>query len=99
MNPSKHKMSVLSQIFKLIPENLIPKLATERRVDKQARSFSPTSHVASLLFACPWIERYLLHFAESQWSLDQYQKINSNDIADTKPVATASIVDPYFNCK
>ena len=51
MNPSKHKMSVLTQIFKLIPGNLIPKLATEHGVDKQSRSFSPTSHVASLLFA------------------------------------------------
>ena len=50
MNPSKHKMSVLSQIFKLIPGNLIPKLAAEHGVDKQSRSFSPTSHVASLLF-------------------------------------------------
>ena len=50
MNPSKHKMTVLSQIFKLIPRNLIPKLAREYGVDKQARSFSPTSHVLSLMF-------------------------------------------------
>ena len=41
MNPSKHKMTVLSQIFKLIPRNLIPKLTREYGVDKQARSFSP----------------------------------------------------------
>ena len=27
MNPSKHKISVLKQIFKLIPRNLILKLA------------------------------------------------------------------------
>ncbi|MFA7186397.1 MAG: hypothetical protein WC082_15960 [Victivallales bacterium] len=41
MNPSKHKMTVLSQIFKLIPRNLIPKPARVHGVDKQARSFSP----------------------------------------------------------
>jgi len=50
MNPSKHKMTVLSQIFKLIPRNLIPKLAREYGVDKQSRSFSPTSHVLALMF-------------------------------------------------
>ena len=50
MNPSKHKMSVLAQIFKLIPRNLIPKLANEHGVDKQSRSFSPVSHVLALMF-------------------------------------------------
>ena len=50
MNLSKHKMSVLTQIVKLIPGNLIPKLAAEHGVDKQSRSFSPTSHLVSLLF-------------------------------------------------
>ena len=50
MNPSKHKMTVLSQIFKLIPRNLIPKLAKKHGVDKKSRSFSATSHVLSLVF-------------------------------------------------
>lgn len=50
MNPSKHKMTVLAQIFKLIPRNLIPKLAHAHGVDKRARSFSPTSHVLALMF-------------------------------------------------
>ena len=50
MSPSKHKMTVLSQIFKLIPRNLIPRLAREHGVDKQARTFSPVSHVLALMF-------------------------------------------------
>lgn len=50
MTPSKHKMTVLAQIFKLIPRNLIPKLAREYGVDKQSRSFSPGSHVLALMF-------------------------------------------------
>ena len=45
MKPSKHKMTVLSQIFKLIPRNLIPKLANEFGIDRQSRVFSPTSHM------------------------------------------------------
>lgn len=53
MNPSKHKISVLTQIFKLIPGNLIPKLAVKYEADKQSRSFSPVSHVVSLLFETP----------------------------------------------
>jgi len=50
MNPSKHKMTVVSQIFKLIPRNLITKLAKKHGVDKKSRSFSSTSHVLSLIF-------------------------------------------------
>ena len=43
-------MPVLAQIFKLIPRNLIPKLAHEHGVDKQSRTFSPVSHVLALMF-------------------------------------------------
>ena len=50
MKPSKHKTTVLSQIFKLIPRNLIPKLANEFGIDRQSRVFSPTSHVLALVF-------------------------------------------------
>ena len=50
MKPSKHKMTVLSQIFKLIPRNLIPKLANDFGIDRQSRVFSPTSHVLALVF-------------------------------------------------
>jgi hypothetical protein len=50
MKPSKHKMTVLSQIFKLIPRNLIPKIANAFGVDRQSRVFSPTSHVLALVF-------------------------------------------------
>lgn len=50
MKPSKYKITVLSQIFKLIPRNLIPKLANEFGIDRQSRVFSPTSHVLALVF-------------------------------------------------
>lgn len=43
-------MTVLSQIFKLIPRNLLPKVAKSFGIDKQSRIFSPTSHVLSLFF-------------------------------------------------
>ena len=49
MNPSKHSLTVLGQLFKLIPRNLIPKLANEYGVSKKSRSFTPTSHVLALM--------------------------------------------------
>lgn len=51
MNPSKHKMSVLAQICKLIPGNLVSKLSREHGVDKQWREFSPWSHVTALMYS------------------------------------------------
>ena len=50
MNPSRHSLTVLAQLFKLIPRNLIPKLSNEYGVSKKSRSFSPTSHVLALMF-------------------------------------------------
>lgn len=51
MNPSRDRLTVLAQIFKLIPPNLIPRLAREHGVSKRSRRFTPTSHVVSLMFA------------------------------------------------
>lgn len=50
MNPSKHSLTVLAQIIKLIPRNMIPKLANKYGVSKKCRSFTSTSHVATLIF-------------------------------------------------
>lgn len=50
MNPSKHSLSVMGQLFKLIPRNLIPRLAKEHGVSSRSRRFSPTSHVLALMF-------------------------------------------------
>jgi len=50
MNPSKHSVTVLAQLFKLIPRNLIPKLANQHGVSKKCRRFTPTSHVLTLMF-------------------------------------------------
>lgn len=49
--PAKAKIPVLSQICKLIPGHLVSKLAREHGVDKKARTFTPWSHVVSLLYA------------------------------------------------
>jgi hypothetical protein len=49
--PTKTNLSVLNQICKLIPGHLVSKLAREHGVDKKARTFSPWSHVVTLLFA------------------------------------------------
>ena len=50
MNPSRHSLTVLGQVFKLIPRNLIPRLANEHGVSRRSRRFTPTSHVLALMF-------------------------------------------------
>ena len=49
--PAKAKLPVFSQLCKLIPSHLVSKLARKHGIDKQARTFTPWSHVVSLLFA------------------------------------------------
>jgi hypothetical protein len=49
MNPSKHSLTILAQLFKLIPRNVIPKLANAYGVSKKSRFFTPTSHVLALM--------------------------------------------------
>ena len=49
--PARSKLPVLAQLCKLIPPHLVPRLAREHGIDRQARSFTPWSHVVSLLFA------------------------------------------------
>jgi hypothetical protein len=49
--PNQGKSSILRQLVELIPTHLVAKLAREHGVDKQARSFTPWSHVVALLYA------------------------------------------------
>lgn len=49
--PARSKLPVFAQLCKFIPPHLVPKLAREHGIDKQARTFTPWSHVVSLLFA------------------------------------------------
>ena len=51
MKPAKHKFTLLKQVIEIIPAYLVPKLARSRGVDKRSRTFSPWSHVVSMLFA------------------------------------------------
>ncbi len=48
--PAKCKLTVLNALCKLIPTHLVPTLAREHGIDKQARSFSPWSHVVALIY-------------------------------------------------
>src|SRR5471032_3332200 len=49
--PRRSPFSVLRQLCHLIPAHLVPKLARETGGDKKARTFSPWSHLVSLLYA------------------------------------------------
>ncbi len=46
--PAPAKLTVLAQVFNLVPAHLVPKLARETGVDEKARTYSPWSHVVSL---------------------------------------------------
>lgn len=48
---TRSKFSTLQQVCAHIPGHLVAKLARKHGVDKQARSFSPWSHVVALLYA------------------------------------------------
>lgn len=50
-SPRRSPFSVLRQICHFIPTHLVPKLARETGVDKKARTFSPWSHLVSLIYA------------------------------------------------
>jgi hypothetical protein len=51
MKPTKHKFTLLKQVMDIIPPYIVSKLARKHGVDKQSRSFSPWSHVVSMVFA------------------------------------------------
>jgi len=49
--PTASNLSVLRQLCNLIPNHLVPMLARETGVEAKARTFSPWSHVVSLIYA------------------------------------------------
>lgn len=51
MKPAKSKYSILRQVVTIISPYLVSKLACKHGVDKQARTFSPWSHVVSMIYA------------------------------------------------
>jgi hypothetical protein len=51
MKPAKHKFTLLKQVMDNIPAYCVAKLARKHNVDKKSRSFSPWSHVVSMIFA------------------------------------------------
>jgi len=49
--PTAGKCSLLQQLCTLIPAHLVPQLARDTGVADRARTFTPWSHVVSLLYA------------------------------------------------
>lgn len=50
-NPARFKFSTLQQVCRLIPGHLVSKLARKHGIDEKWRSYSPWSHVVTLLYA------------------------------------------------
>jgi len=51
MKSARSKFSTLKQICTYIPGHLVANLARSHGIDKKCRTFSPWSHVVSLLYA------------------------------------------------
>ena len=51
MKPTQHKFTILKQVMDNIPAYLVSKLANKFGVDKQSRTFSPWSHVVTMVYA------------------------------------------------
>jgi hypothetical protein len=51
MKPARNKFTLLKQVVENIPPYLVTKLARKHEVDKKSRTFSPWSHVVSMIFA------------------------------------------------
>ena len=50
-NSTRSKFTILRQLCQLIPSHMVSKLARKHEVHKKARTFSPWSHVVSMLYA------------------------------------------------
>lgn len=51
VKPTRSQFTILRQICNLIPAHLVSKIARQTKVDQQARTFAPWSHVVALLYA------------------------------------------------
>lgn len=51
MKPTRHKFTILKQVVEKIPSYEVSLLARKYGVDKQSRTFSPWSHVTTLVYA------------------------------------------------
>jgi len=50
MKPAKHKFTLLRQVIGNIPSYIVSKLARKHGIIKRCRSFSPWSHIVSMVF-------------------------------------------------
>ena len=51
MKPTRHKFTNLKQVMEKIPSYLVSKLARKHGVDKQFRTYTPWSHVVTMVYA------------------------------------------------
>jgi hypothetical protein len=51
VKPTRHKFTILKQVMDKIPSYLVSKLSRKYGIDKQSRTFTPWSHVATLVYA------------------------------------------------
>lgn len=50
MKPTRYKFTILHQVMSILPIHLVSKISRQYGIDKIARSFTPWSHVVSMVF-------------------------------------------------
>jgi hypothetical protein len=50
MNPIRHKFTILKQVMEHLPAYLVSKLSREHGVEERSRTFTPWSHVVTLVY-------------------------------------------------
>lgn len=83
--PAQSKLIVLRQIFNLIPDFLVPKIARETGVADQARTFTPWSHVVSLAYS------HLAHAIGLNDVCDALQLIGRSIAGERPPPSATSV--------
>ena len=104
MKPAKHKFTLLKQVVENIPSYLVSKIARKHGVTKKCRSFSPWSHVVSMIFgqltrtlSLNDICNTLCHHSGVLLTLRQATAPSRNGLSHANKVRNAAMAKEYNN--
>ncbi|MBP7950776.1 MAG: DUF4372 domain-containing protein [Verrucomicrobiales bacterium] len=100
--PARHHYVILGQLLKYIPRSILDAAARECDADARARSFSPLSHLAAMLFAqlahvlslndlCDWLR--LKARAIAAWGVTPPSR---NNLSHANKVRPAAFIETVF---
>jgi Transposase DDE domain/Domain of unknown function (DUF4372) len=103
MKPARNKFTLLKQVVENIPSYLVPKLTRKHEVDKKSRTFSPWSHVVSMIFAhlshalsLNDVSDTLRHHAGALATIRNAQPPSRNGLSHANKVRTSEMAKGLF---